>query len=72
MDETKELWTRELNTEIQNASLLEDGSEVKARHINCINQMFRHNDLPEVFSDIGAEFRSARSRKSALFQNFFH
>lgn len=41
MDETKELWTRELNTEIQNASLLEDGSEVKARHINCINQMYK-------------------------------
>lgn len=41
MDEAKELLNKEIETEIRNLSVLEDGSEEKTRAVDQLNKLYR-------------------------------
>ena len=54
MDETKDSLMREIETEIENLSLLENGSEEKARAIDGVTKLYRLK-IDEAKNDIDSE-----------------
>lgn len=56
MDETKDSLIREIETEIENLSLLEDGSEEKARAIDGLTKLYKLK-IEEAKNDIDSEAR---------------